>query len=639
MKDCPGSGSPTINASKSRKSSDISPLPSPQLTPASNPNEKKKLLSTVALNGKKKPHYEMLGLRGRYLGSLLLVYTMSVATNLITYVLKPIMLLYTNEQGWTSRTDTWYYTAMMVTTSVVPIVINPILTKWTDCRSPKEVFVVIPLLCAIGLVLMLAQNKWCYFIGITFTSGILSLRAARQAWILGAVPPAHTSKATVALAISFPIGSLLGPIVAVGVSSLWPDDDLRYEYSVGPFGPLAALMLVLDKYTVVYAVCFLMMSAQVILVAAIFKDACQDDSVSVVSSLFYDPNEANPPISPRSRLSGYSSRTGSFAYYSRAGSIISQSRGSLSVQTSVGDDLSKPVVVPDDVELGSSDRRMQKRLSISLDGGKRSASLKPGPERPEQATKRAPIWEGWVREQDHDGKVITIHSSNFTFQVFALFSIGTFLVNISSGVFNQILNPVLVNQFDFSLKSTAAVTTFHKICALLASMAIMPLAKHGRDVNLMILGLTSMIFGMLLFSWVPTQLPLVIIGSALLEQGNTFFLAMSVALLSKLLGRRAQGFAFGMFSSILMLGKGCATVLGGLVLQNQTVGTWGLLNWGIPCIFVWAVLFHPITRRYLDPDRPLIKTMCNPEPPMIEASGSFDSVILEGGDKQWCTVM
>ena len=31
-------------------------------------------------------------------------------------------------------------------------------------------------------------------------------------------------------------------------------------------------------------------------------------------------------------------------------------------------------------------------------------------------------------------QVITIHSSKFTFQVFALFSMGTFLVNISSGV-------------------------------------------------------------------------------------------------------------------------------------------------------------------------------------------------------------
>ena len=46
---------------------------------------------------------------------------------------------------------------------------------------------------------------------------------------------------------------------------------------------------------------------------------------------------------------------------------------------------------------------------------------------------------------------------------------------------------MLVNQFNFSLKETAAVTTFHKICALLASMAIIPLAKHGRDVNLMVL--------------------------------------------------------------------------------------------------------------------------------------------------------
>ena len=95
MKGAPGSGSPTV---KPRVSGDISPLPSPLLTPASIPNEKKKLLSTVALNGQKKKHYEMLGLRGRYLGSLLLVYTMSVATNLITYVLKPIMLLYTNAQ-------------------------------------------------------------------------------------------------------------------------------------------------------------------------------------------------------------------------------------------------------------------------------------------------------------------------------------------------------------------------------------------------------------------------------------------------------------------------------------------------------------------------------------------------------------
>lgn len=34
---------------------------------------------------------------------------------------------------------------------MLPILLNPIVTKWTDSRSPKEVFVVIPLLCAIGL--------------------------------------------------------------------------------------------------------------------------------------------------------------------------------------------------------------------------------------------------------------------------------------------------------------------------------------------------------------------------------------------------------------------------------------------------------------------------------------------------------
>ena len=79
------------------------------------------------------------------------------------------------------------------------------------------------------------------------------------------------------------------------------------------------------------------------------------------------------------------------------------------------------------------------------------------------------------------------------------------------------------------------VTTFHKVCALVASLVTIPLAKHGQDVNLMVVGLTLMLTGSVLFSVVPTQLPLVIIGSALLEQGSTFFLAISVALLSKLL--------------------------------------------------------------------------------------------------------
>lgn len=39
-----------------------------------------------------------MGLRGWYLASLVLVYFMSTATNLITYILKPILLLYTNAQ-------------------------------------------------------------------------------------------------------------------------------------------------------------------------------------------------------------------------------------------------------------------------------------------------------------------------------------------------------------------------------------------------------------------------------------------------------------------------------------------------------------------------------------------------------------
>ena len=239
-----------------------------KMPPLALAGEKKPLLTakTIASLTPPQKRVELLGLRGWYLASLVLVYAMSVVTNLITYILKPTMLLYTNEQGWTSKEDTKFYTMLMVITSVLPIMLNPVVTKWVDARSSKEVFIFMPLLCALGLALMLVQNKWLYFTGMSLTSGILCLRAARQAWILGAVPAAHTSRATLTLAVSFPIGSLLGPLVAVGVSRCWPHADLVYSYTVA-----GGYAVILSRYTVVYLVCFLIMSAQVLLVSFIFK--------------------------------------------------------------------------------------------------------------------------------------------------------------------------------------------------------------------------------------------------------------------------------------------------------------------------------------------------------------------------------
>ncbi len=60
------------------------------------------------------------------------------------------------------------------------------------------------------------------------------------------------------------------------------------------------------------------------------------------------------------------------------------------------------------------------------------------------------------------------------------------LLCCTAGVFAQILNPVLVNQFGLKFTAVSMVTTLHKICALVASLCAIPLAKHGRDVNLMV---------------------------------------------------------------------------------------------------------------------------------------------------------
>eukprot|EP00667_Euglena_gracilis_P004451 EG_transcript_4477 len=581
------------------------------------PKDERTPLSRQAVNGlQRKERLEFMGLRGWYLASLVLVYFMSTATNLITYILKPILLLYTNAQGWTTATDTKFYTGIMVTTAMLPILLNPIVTKWTDSRSPKEVFVVIPLLCAIGLALMLVQNKWFYFVGITLTSGILSLRAARQAWILGAVPVAHTSRAMLVLVVSFPIGSLLGPVTAIGISKLWPGEDYRMVLGIGPYS------VVVDQYTMVYAFCLAMMSLQVLLVAAIFKDACQDDSASVISSLYY---YAEPT---KDGNASFSSAPGGGSFASgRSQSICVTYNKSVMCPYGTDDEMrsTEQSVGPQDEEVP----KPKARLSTGRLAPK--AALPAG-------AKRAPMWEDWVSEVDHHGQVVRVHSRQYTTRIFVYFGIWTFLINLTSGVFGQILNPVLVNSFELKFTAVSMVTTLHKVCALVASLCAIPLAKHGRDVNLMVVGLALQLLGIVFFCWVPMHLHLVIAGSALLEQGTTFSLAMAVALMSKLLGRRAQGWAFGVFSSFLMLGKGMSTVVGGWVLQGNTIGTWGLSVWGIPTFLVLLMLVHPNMQRFLNPERPLVKRMTNPEPPSVTADEN-ETVLVEITPERQCTIM
>ena len=99
-----------------------------------------------------------------------------------------------------------------------------------------------------------------------------------------------------------------------------------------------------------------------------------------------------------------------------------------------------------------------------------------------------------------------------------------------------------------------------------------------------------------------------------------------------------QGFSFGVFSSMLMLGKGCSTVLGGWTLHVGVVGTWYLLLWGLPAVGVFLALLQPRVRRYLDHDRPLVKAFNNPEPPNSESlESSLDAIFVD--KKAACVVM
>jgi cyanate permease len=244
-----------------------------------------------------------------------------------------------------------------------------------------------------------------------------------------------------------------------------------------------------------------------------------------------------------------------------------------------------------------------------------------------------------VSEVDHNGRPVRVHSWDYTLRIFFCFAVWTFLINLTAGVFTQILNPVLVNRFGLQFAALSLVTTLHKVCSLLASLCAIPLAKHGRDSALIIVGVGLILAGILLFCWVPMHVSLVIAGSALVEQGTTFSLAMSVALMSKMLGRRAQGWAFGVFSSVLMLGKGVSTVVGGWVLQGTTIGTWSLALWGLPAFVVLLMLVHPNTQRFLDPERPLVKRMTHPEPPAASGAAGEEEVIVEITPDRGCAVM
>ena len=185
------------------------------------------------------------------------------------------------------------------------------------------------------------------------------------------------------------------------------------------------------------------------------QDTCQDDSVSVISSLYYCPGQ-EPPVSPRSRLSSYSSTLQrSFASFERSKSASGHDEMNAAAAAAAHAQATVEALSKEDSELKSSSRS---RTASSARGsygrlGKRK-------EMPTNA-KRAPMWEGYVTAEDHNRRVVTIHSSTYAFRMFLFFSVMTFSTNVTTGVFNQVLNPVLVNHFHLEFGAVSLV------CALL----------------------------------------------------------------------------------------------------------------------------------------------------------------------------
>lgn len=179
-----------------------------------------------------------------------------------------------------------------------------------------------------------------------------------------------------------------------------------------------------------------------------------------------------------------------------------------------------------------------------------------------------------------------------------------FAVNISSGIYMTSFQPVLVNAFHVSDSKLGVIFEVVALFAILPPLLVAMLSRYLKDRQIIVIGLTSKIIGMILF------LPLfgsvrewqVVTGFVLIIKASIFFSTASMSLFTKLLGPMNSSSFIGLLASASSLGPAIAQIL----LSDKIVTLFGSYAFGlfaIPALIAFAMIVLPVYWKRLDPDR------------------------------------
>lgn len=201
-----------------------------------------------------------------------------------------------------------------------------------------------------------------------------------------------------------------------------------------------------------------------------------------------------------------------------------------------------------------------------------------------------------------DGRDSTVNLDEYRNAVFRYFCFIMLGVNISAGIYMTAFQPVLINVFNTSDAKLGVIFEMIAVFAVLPPLLVALLSRHLMDRHILLIGLTSKIFGMLLFLplFGPVREWQVIVGFLLIVKASIFFSTASMSLFTKLLGSMTTSSLIGLLASGSSVGPALAQILLSKHIVELFGGYWfGLF--AVPAVISMGAIALPKFWKRLDP--------------------------------------
>lgn len=132
---------------------------------------------------------------------------------------QPTFVLYFDVKGWTTSTDTLFYSLVMFANPVSTVIFTIVFGLWQNYRPSKELFIVDLLFTSLGyLIMALVPNRWGFLAGFVLSRIFTGQGSVRNSYLVEHSRLEYRTLALSLLPVASYLGALLGPFVTFGCS-------------------------------------------------------------------------------------------------------------------------------------------------------------------------------------------------------------------------------------------------------------------------------------------------------------------------------------------------------------------------------------------------------------------------------------